>query len=216
MSLPVIAKGDLATLVTFFGNGYAYRHALLTQRGARNEPEIHTLVMSVVASIFLAVLFSVGYIPIPHWMPDTLRLPLALGSRLGLSFLIGLSIAKLAATPPIKKYDFLRKLVGDSECQSIIQFLNDTAAKDTEGKDAIPAQFVRFKTCSGHWYVGRVDYFDKDPERFKDLHIVFVQLWKIEDDGKWRKLDELSQMIVSVEDIEVLQAEKRPPPKPSG
>lgn len=196
--LPVISQDDLATLATFFGNGYAYRHALLTKRGARNEAELHTLVMAVVASVFLWVLYSVIRVQFPPWVSAEYKLPIALASHLLTSYLLGLCVAHMGGKPKITRLPILGALIGESETQSVIRFL-----QDSDGK------YLRFKMDDGGWYIGHVAYFDKDPERFKDLHIVFVNLWQRKGEV-WCEMKYLTSMVVCAENIKLLQTDAMP------
>lgn len=195
---------NVATLATFFANGYLFRRTVLRMRNVRAEGEIHTVVMGVVTSVFLWVLLSSSPLTVPESF-KAYRLPIYVGSNLAASIALGWVWGNVPAwlervgRPSFhnsRGWKLLIRLVGHFRAQAVPRFLDSTRNR-----------IVRLELTSGVWYQGMVEYYDLDPERYGDLHVslVYVHIWD-EKTKVWVPLHKVDRVLLCLKDVKGVQS----------
>lgn len=188
-----VSPQSIAALATFIGNGYAYRYAVRKVRGQRDESEFHTVVTSIVASVYLWALLTCASIGVHHFYKRSWDPSITLSLHLAISFLLGLGWGYLPRAVKTEPGTIVHRMVGGAQSQSIIRFLDETPSK----------AYVWLQLNDGKWYRGTLYHYDFDPERFKEIHIVLAHVSSL-DKGEWVKNEDLENMIVCTADVKVI------------
>lgn len=198
--VPSLKPEDIANIATFFGNGYIFRAAMLSVRSGRNEPDLHAVTLSVLTSVVLWVPYSIVNWRIPDSIRQSYHLPISVASFLIASYALGLSWGYAPRLFARARRPWIRHLLGSQEAQSVRRFLLQSRGK-----------WIRVRLDNGFWYEGMVDHFDRDAERFRDLHITLVHpaISKGGDDP-WLPLADVERILICISDVKAAHI-LRPP-----
>lgn len=187
MGIDRIGPDSLFTLVQYFLVGFVARYTYRRVVGHRTEPDLTMTVMSVVWSVLLTSLLQIIGAPVPAWVPASLQGLFAAGSYL------------LAAA--LGAYLVGRGRLGVGSLDMPWLNLAKRSQLIVEEIERSEGSYVEVQVGTD-WYSGMIERFDRDPERFADLHISLSRVAKLID-GSWQALPQV-QLVLSLADIQVL------------
>jgi hypothetical protein len=167
-----------------------------SRRRDRAESEIHTIVLSVLVSIYLWALFSVWH---PHFFSRTgWPTQLSLAAHLLAAYALGWLWACMPALSAYYPFKWLPEVVGTQDSQLIVRFLTQNRG-----------QWVRFQFADDTWMQGLIRSFDGDPERFADLHILLTipMSPKTTPEGiRWEYLPNVQVCMICMSNVKLMQS----------
>lgn len=186
MKFPEITPENIQALATLFVLGFVFRHIEGLVRGSRKESDLTTTVLAVAWSLVIFALIQAFEQPIAENIPKKLHFAVSLASYIGAAAIFGAAwgYARLWM-PGVSGY-----------AQTIVNVIR--ASKDA---------YVEVQ-LGEVWYQGMIWHYDRDAERYLDLHFTLRHPAKL-DNGKWVPIENVEEMMLSLRDVRVINRLKK-------
>lgn len=184
--LDLLKPETLQGVTYLFLIGYVFRHVEGQVRNRRKETELQNTILSVCWSLVIFALLRPIQRPIPSAIPKELHLGISIGSFLLASAVMGFSWGKFRLWLP-KVAPWVEP---SGYAQTVMSMIR-----------ASDGAYVEIK-LGDEWYQGMIWHFDRDAERFLDLHITMRHPAKLID-GEWQSIP-AQEMMFNLKDVKLL------------
>ena len=185
----------LQGVATLFIIGFVFRHVEGQVRVRRKEGDLHMTVLAVAWSLVIFAFIQLIQKPMYSWVPDQAHLAVSLASYIAVAAVLGYLWGKSRLNLPIwwqkwrSKRPSLPDLFPTGYSQTVLKVLESSK------------EYVEIKV-QGEWFQGMVWHYDRDSERFLDLHFT-LRHPAIKKDGQWLPIGEAEEMMFSMRDVQV-------------
>lgn len=157
----------ISGVATLFVIGFVFRHVEGTIRGRRKESDLHSTILAVSWSIVLLSLIRVLEKPVPPSVDEKYHQVISLASYIIFAALMGVIVGLMRlAVPRIIPF------IPAGYSQAVVNVLQSSKGAYVE------------VLVDEQWWSGMIWQYDRDPERFLDLHFTLRHPAKLVG-GEW-------------------------------